>query len=263
VSLTHAGLRLVDRLRPAFAQISGALEELNEERTRPAGRLRIWASPVAATIVVMPIWQRYLSTYPDVQLEMWTDFDPMDIVASGFDAGIGPKRWVASDMIGVRITEPIKIAVVGAPAYLAGRRPPHTPDDLASHSCIQYRLGSRGPLFKWHFERDGKPCQISVAGQLTVNHPELAIRAALDGLGLAYLPEELVAPFLRTGQLMRVLEGCSAAVESHFLFYHGHRQVPTALRAFIDMIRAPKSFADGRALTKPSSLELQLRTTAT
>jgi DNA-binding transcriptional LysR family regulator len=254
VSLTHAGLRLLNQLRPAFDQISGALEELNEERLRPAGRLRIWVSPLAAAIVVMPIWRRYLSAYPEVQLEMWAEMEQVDIVASGFDAGIGPKRWVATDMIAARITEPIRIAVVGAPTYFAGRRPPGAPDELASHSCVQYRLGAKGPLFKWPFERDGKTWQIDVAGQLTVNSPELAVRAALDGVGIAYVPEELAAPFLRAGQLMRVLEDWSAATESLFLFYHGHRQVPTALRAFIDMIRAGKTTEDrGRMAERPSS----------
>ena len=115
VSLTQAGVRFVDRLRPAFDQIAGALEELNEERSRPLGRLRIWASPWAAMIVVMPIWQRYLSTYPEVQLEMWTDVSRVDIVASGFDAALGRKGWGSSDMIGVRVTGPIKMAFVCAP----------------------------------------------------------------------------------------------------------------------------------------------------
>jgi DNA-binding transcriptional LysR family regulator len=246
VSLTHAGLRLLERLRPAFDQISGALEELNEERRRPVGRLRIWATPLRATIVVMPIWQRFLSTYPEVQLDMWVDLSQVDFVASGFDTAIGPKRWATSDMIAVQVTGPTKLAVVGAPSYFAGRRPPRTPDDLASHSCVQYRLGARGPLAKWYFERNGKARQIAVAGQVTVNTPELALRAALDGLGIAYFPEELAAPFLRAGQLMRVLESWPAAVEDLCLFYHGHRQVPTALRAFIDMVRAAKSITDRR-----------------
>jgi DNA-binding transcriptional LysR family regulator len=251
VSLTHAGLQLVDRLRPAFDQISGALEDLNEERSRPVGRLRIRVSPLAAAIVVMPIWQRYLSSYSEVQLEMWSDIDSPDIVASGFDAGIGPKRWMASDMIGVRVSKPTKIAVVAAPAYFAGRRPPRTPDDLASHSCIQWRLGAKGPFFKWAFERNGKCQQFAVTGRLTVNTIELSIRAALDGLGIAYVPEGSAASFLRTGQLIRVLEGYSAAVESQFLFYHGHRQVPAALRAFINMVRAPESSTGRHSIKKP------------
>ncbi len=245
VSPTQAGLRLLERLRPAFDQIAGAIEELNEERSRPVGRLRIWASPVAAISVVVPIWQRYLSAYPDVQLDVWADLSTADIVASGLDAAIGPKRWGTSDMIAVRVAGPMKIAVVGAPTYFSGRRPPRTPEDLAAHSCIQYRLGAKGPLFKWQFEWKGKARQFPLSGRLTVNSLELAIRAAQDGLGIAYLPEELAAPFLRAGQLMRVLEGCSAAVESQFLFYHGHRQVPTALRAFIDMVRTRKQATGG------------------
>lgn len=251
VSLTQAGLRLFDQLRPAFDQISGALEELNEERKRPVGRLRIWAAPLAATMVVIPIWQRYLSTYPDVQLEMLVDTGRIDIVAGGFDAAIGPKEWASSDMIGVRVTEPIKIAVVGGPTYFAGRRPPRALDELASHSCIQYRLGAKGPLAKWNFERNGKLQPIAVSGRLTVNNVDLALRAALDGLGIAYLPEGLAAPFIRTGQLLRLFENCSAVVESLFLFYHGRRQLPTALRAFIDMVRPSKSVKDKRSLMNP------------
>ena len=239
VSLTQAGLRLLNRLRPAFDQISGALEELNEERERPTGRLRIWIAP-SATIVVLPVWQRYLSSYPDVQLEVWADVGRVDMVASGFDAMIGPKRWISSDMIAVRVAGPIEIAAVGAPSYFAGRRPPRTPDDLASHSGIHYRLGAKGPIAKWEFERDGKTRRVAVPGRLTVNTIELALRAALDGLGIARVQEEVAAPFLRTGQLIRVLESWLAAVEGLFLFYHGRRQVPTALRAFIDMVRAPK-----------------------
>ena len=251
VSLTQAGLRLLDRLRPAFDQISGALEELNEERQRPAGRLRIWASPIAPAIVIMPIWQRLLSTYPEVQLEIWADVGRVDIVASGFDAAIGAKDWAPSDMIRVRVTGPIRIAVVGSPGYFAGRRTPRTPDDLASHNCIQYRLGAKGPIAKWRFERNGNARQIAVAGRLTVNNPELAVRAALDGIGIAYIPEDLAAPFLRTGQLTRALESWSTAIEGLFLFYHGHRQVPPALRAFIDMVRAPESITAGRSLENP------------
>ena len=251
VALTEAGLRLLDRLRPAFDQISGALEDLNEERVRPVGRLRIWASPSAATMVVTPIWQRYLSTYPDVRLEMWVDVGRVDIVAEGFDVAIGPKDWVSPDMIGTRVTGPIKIAVVGAPAYFAGRRPPRTLDDLASHSCIQYRLGPKGPLAKWNFERDGKLWPVSVGGRLTVNNTDLAIRAALDGLGIAYVPEGLAAPYLRTGQLMRLFENCSAVVESLFLFYHGRHQTPAALRAFVDMVRPAKAITGRRSLKNP------------
>ena len=176
---------------------------------------------------------------------------PIDIVASSFDAGIGPKHWAAADMIAVRLSGPMKVAVVGAPSYFERRRPPRTVDDLASHSCIQYRFTTDGATVPWTFERNGRTKRMSLAGRVTVNVPDLAVRAAVDGLGIAYTVESLAAPFLRTGQLVRVLEGVSPSVETLFLFYPGHRQIPAALRAFIDMIRAPKSSQGMRSLKNP------------
>jgi DNA-binding transcriptional LysR family regulator len=214
---------------------------LDQQRQRPFGRLRIHSSPLAAPTVIAPIWERFLSTYPDVRLDLWVDMGPIDIVANSFDAGIGPKRWAAADMIAVRLRGPTKIAVVGAPKYFERRPPPRTLDDLLSHSCIQYRFATIGSTVPWSFERGGRTKQMSLSGGLTVNVPDLVVRAAVDGLGIAYTAEELAAPFLRTGQLVRVLEDFSPSVEAFFLFYPGHRQVPAALRAFIDTMRAPKS----------------------
>jgi DNA-binding transcriptional LysR family regulator len=251
VSLTDAGLRLLEGLRPGIEQISGALETLHQQRQRPFGRLRIHASPLSAPALIAPVWERFLSTYPEVHLELWVDMRPLDIVASGFDAGIGPKYWAAADMIAIRLRGPMKVAVVGAPKYFERRRPPRTIDDLASHSCIQYRFTTDGATVPWTFERNGKTKRVSLAGGVTVNVPDLAVRAAVDGLGIAYTVETLAAPFLRTGQLVRVLEGFSPSVEPFFLFYPGHRQVPAALRAFIDMIRAPQSAQGRRSLKNP------------
>ncbi len=240
VSVTDAGQRLLERLRPAIDQIAGALEDLNQERERPVGRLRIYASHLASAVVV-PIWGRFLSTYPDVHLELAVGEAPIDIVARQFDAGIGPHDRVPADMVAVRVTAPMKVVVVGAPSYFVRRPPPRTPDDLARHSCVEYR---RGPdVFTWPFERNRKTRRIAVAGRVMVNTPDLAVRAAVDGLGIAYTIEARVEPFLRSGQLVPVLEDWSPSFEGLFLYYSGHRQVPVALRAFIDMIRTTRSTA--------------------
>lgn len=260
VSLTDAGIRLLEQLRPAIDDISSALQTLRQQHQRPFGRLRIYATHFAAASVIVPVWERFMSSYPEVHLDLWVETRPLDIVASGFDAGVGPKAWAAADMIAVRLREPAKLVVVGAPKYFERRRPPRTPDDLASHSCIQYRFtisgaslplpANRGPL-PWAFERNGRIKRMSVAGAVTVNLPELAVRAAVDGLGIAYTTEALAAPLLRTGQLVRVLDGFLPSIESLFLFYPGHRQVPAALRAFIDMLRAPPSAQGRRPPKKP------------
>jgi DNA-binding transcriptional LysR family regulator len=252
VSLTDSGVRLLERLRPGMDQISDALEELKEERRHPSGRLRIYAQYWTASTVVAPIWQRFLSSYPDVHLELCVESSAeVDIVAGGFDAGLAVRENVPAEMIAVRVTSPMQAAVVASPGYLAKHPPPRTPDDLADHQCIQYRLGRDGEIFRWRFERKGSKKTVSVRGSVTVNNPETAIRAALDGLGIVYLIDPLVEPYLGSGQLVRVLENWSPCMEGAYLYYHGRRQPPAALRAFIDMVRAPRESSQRRSLKNP------------
>jgi DNA-binding transcriptional LysR family regulator len=251
VSVTDAGQRLLEQLRPALGQISDALEGLNRERSRPFGRLQIYATNTAAAGVIAPVWQRFLSMYPEVHLELQVGEAPVDIVAKGFDAGIGTHERAAADMVAVRVMGPLKVAVVGAPSYLAQRPKPRIPDDLARHSCVQYRRGADGAVFEWPFERNGKSLKISVDGRVMVNNPDLVVRAAVDGLGIAYTIEAYSEPFLRSGQLVRVLEDWSPTIEGLFLYYPGRRQVPAALRALIDMLRASSSRPAKSSLPNP------------
>jgi DNA-binding transcriptional LysR family regulator len=151
---------------------------------------------------------------------------------------------------------PMQVAMVGAPSYFALRAPPRTPDDLARHDCVQFRIPHDGTLLEWPFERDGTSRRIKVEGRLTVNDPGLAIRAALDGVGIAITLETMAAPFLRSGQLIRVLEDWSAAFEGFYLYYPGHRQIPAALRALIDMIRSSRAAGQaGTPLANPFAAE--------
>jgi DNA-binding transcriptional LysR family regulator len=220
VSLTDAGLRLLERLRPAFDQITDAMEDLNEARGRPVGNLRVYVGGTAAADVVAPIWNCFLSTYPEVNLEVEVGQTPIDMIA-------------------VRVTDPRKIAVVATPSYFAQHSPPQTPDDLLHHGCIQYRAGN-GRLFNWMFERDGESTTLAVNGRVIVNSCELALRAAADGLGLAYVIESEAGPLLRSGQLARVLEEWSPAFEGLYLYHPSHRQMPAALRALIEMLQAAR-----------------------
>jgi DNA-binding transcriptional LysR family regulator len=251
VSLTDAGLRLLERLRPGMEQISNALEDLKEERRRPSGRLRIHTQSWSVSTVIAPVWERFLSSYPEVHLELCVGSASTDIVAGGFDAGIAVRDRVPADMIAVRVTAPLQAAVVASPGYLAKHPPPRTPDDLSSHRCVQYRIAQDGELWRWRFERNGSKKLVSVRGSLTVNGAETAIQAALDGLGIAYTLDALVEPFLRNGQLVRVLEGWSPPIEGVYLYYQGRRQPPAALRAFMDMVRAPKRTSGRRFLKNP------------
>jgi DNA-binding transcriptional LysR family regulator len=251
VSVTDAGLRLLERLKPAMGQIDDALEHVNQERQRPFGRLRLHVSHIAAAAVIAPIWTRFLSTFPDVHLDIHMDQATVDNVAKGFDAGIGTRNQVAADMISVRVTGPIKLAVVGSPLYFARRDPPQTPADLARHCCIRYRWSDSGPAQEWPLERNGKLHRTPVNGPLTVNNPDLALRAALDGLGIVYTVEPYAEPFLRAGQLVQVMPDWSPTIEGLFLYYSGRRQVPAALRALIDMIGTIRSTPAKSLLKNP------------
>lgn len=250
VSLTDAGIRLFDQLQSAFGQIGGALEDLNRQRERPVGTLRIHATQAAAALVVAPVWEHFLSTYPDVHLELRVDQAPADIVAMGFDAMIGCKEHLATDMVAVRATGPMKIAVVAAPAYLADHGHPRTPEDLVNHRCICYRLAPDQPLYEWSFIRGGHPQHVPVGSHVILNSSELAVRAAIDGLGITYTFEAQVQVFLRSGQLIRVLEEFSPSSEGFLIGYPSRRQMSAALRKFLDMVldthRSP-----GLAVTNP------------
>jgi DNA-binding transcriptional LysR family regulator len=243
VSLTDAGLRLFERIGPAIEQITGAVEDLTHERGHPVGRLRLYATPMIAMAVIAPVWARFLSTYPDVQLEVDIGQKALDIVEEGYDASLGPQSWATADMVAVHIFGPFRVAYVGSPGYFSRRRPPRSPEDLTRHSCIRYGHDMAPVSGRWPFERNGEPLEVPVTGPLTVNLPDLAVRAALDGLGVALTIEEQAEPFLRSGQLIRVLQDWSPSFKGFFLHYPGHRQVPAALRAFIDLIQAAKGEA--------------------
>jgi DNA-binding transcriptional LysR family regulator len=247
VAPTDAGLRLYQRLQPAVAEIGAALEELKGEESRPSGRLRLYMTHAAVAAVIMPVWARFLAAYPEVRLELHLDEAPDDIVARGFDAGIGPQNRASADMVALRVTGPIKLAVVGAPAYFRRYGTPRTPDDLGRHQCVQYRFVPDRAMSEWPFEHAGASRRITVDGQLVVNDPALALRAAVDGLGLAYTIEALALPFLRSGQLVPTLDDWVAAFEGLFLYYPGRQPLPAALRRLIDMIRQAPAGGDALA----------------
>jgi len=226
------------------------LDDLNQERDRPLGNLRIYATHLAAATVIASAWDRFLTAYPEVHLEVSVDEAPIDIVAKGFDAGIGTRERAAADMIAVQVMGPMKVAVVGAPAYFARYQPPRTPDDLSRHRCVQYRRPGEGTVLEWPFERDGKSQRIPVDGRVMVNNLDLNVRAAVDGLGIAYTLEPLAELFLRAGQLVRVLEDWSPCFKGLFLYYPGRRQVPAALRALVDMIGMARRAAPAASALK-------------
>lgn len=239
VAPTDAGLRLLAGLQPALDGIDRALDAVNAYRERPAGTLRLNVPRFAALAVLAPVLPRFLAAHPDVRLEISVDDATIDIVERGFDAGIRFAEVLSADMVAVRVGPPMAFAVVAAPGYLERHPPPQVPSDLLRHACIGYRLRGSGRMYDWEFEKDGQSVAIAARGALTLDSPELMVRAALDGLGLAFVGLPLVQEHLDAGRLRRVLADWHAGREHFHLYYPSHRHVPAALRALIDLLRAP------------------------
>ena len=237
IRITAAGEHLLKRIGPALGDIAEAIEEVNAFRGRPAGLLRLNVPRIAAELVVKPVMGRFLATYPEITLEVVSDDGLVDIVAAGFDAGIRPGRKLARGMVAVPVGPQRRFAVVGAPAYFAGRDRPCVPQDLHAHACVERRFPD-GSRYAWEFARGADVVEVEVSGPLIVDDSALAVAAALDGIGLAHIHDGLVADHAARGDLVRVLEDWCPPLAGFFLYYPGRRQVPAALRAFIDTVRA-------------------------
>ena len=236
VAPTEAGERLLERLRPALRDIADALEDANIFRDKPAGRLRLNVPRSAAVLLLAPVITRFVQTYPEMQLEIATEGRFVDIVAAGFDAGVRFGESVERDMVAVRISADLRMAVVGSPDYLRTHPRPRKPHDLTDHACIRFRLPG-GSLYRWEFEKAGEAMEVEVDGPLILGDQELMLGAAIDGAGLAMVLEPHARPHLHAGRLKRVLADWCPPFPGYFLYYPSRRQVPAGLRAFIDMMR--------------------------
>jgi DNA-binding transcriptional LysR family regulator len=236
VSPTEAGERLVSRLQPVLKELDLALEEVDAVRSRPSGSLRINASEPAARLLMQSVVPAFLARYPDMSVDLATEGRLVDIVAGGFDAGVRLGEALPQDMIAVRFGGPVRFLAVASPAYLAGHKPPLVPDDLKDHACIRVRLPS-GKLYRWEFEKHGQELTVDVPGPLTLDHPGLMAEAAADGMGIAYVPDRAAQPFIDAGKLVTVLDDWCPSIPGLFLYYPGHRHVPSGLKAFVDMLR--------------------------
>ena len=237
VAPTEAGERLLRSIGPRLDEVDGELAALSELRDRPAGTIRITAGEHAAQSVLWPAVSRLLPHYPDVRVEIAVDYGLTDIVAERYDAGVRLGEQVARDMIAVRIGPDMRMAVVGAPHYLARHAPPTSPQELTAHNCINIRLPTYGGVYAWEFERDGHELKVRVEGQLVFNTIALRLDAALAGLGLAYLPEDQVRPHLAAGRLVRVLEDWCPPFAGYHLYYPSHRQHTPAFALLIEALR--------------------------
>lgn len=237
VSPTEAGQRLLQTVGPHFEEIEVHLAALSDLRDRPAGNLRINATDYSLESLLRPKLKPFLQQYPDIKVEVYCDYGLVDIAAHGFDAGVRLGEQVAEGMIATRIGPDLRMAVVGTPDYFARHPKPLTPRDLTAHLCNNLRLATHGGLYAWEFAKDGEPLNVKVTGQVTHNGVFQLLGAALDGLGLSYVPEELCTPYLASGALERVLEDWSPAFAGLHLYYPSRRQTSPAFSLLLEALR--------------------------
>lgn len=240
VAPTEAGERLIETLRPALDDIDERLAALTALREKPSGTIRINTSEHAAETVLWPRLARFLPDYPDIKVELTVEHGFTDIVAGRYDAGVRLGEQVARDMIAVPIGPDMRMAVVGAPGYFKGRKRPNIPQDLDAHVCINRRFTSSGGLYAWEFEKNKRELKVRVEGRLAFNNGGLCLKAALDGFGLAFLPEDRVLAHLREGRLVRVLSDWCAPFPGFHLYYPSRRQQSPAFALLVEALRYRK-----------------------
>jgi DNA-binding transcriptional LysR family regulator len=203
---TQAGERLLQAVGTLFDGVEAELASLSELRDTPSGMIRITTSAEAAKTILEPALVPLLAKYPELKVELSVDTGFVDIVAERFDAGVRIGETVTQGMIAVRIGPDLRMAAVAAPAYFERHKPPLVPDELSGHNCINLRFPTYGGLYAWEFEKDGRALNVRVDGQMIVNDTTLALQAAIDGLGIAYLPDDTVQPLVAEGRLVRILQ---------------------------------------------------------
>lgn len=240
VAPTTAGERIIQAVGPKLEEVDAELAALTALRDKPAGTVRLSAGEHATDMVLWPAMQRLLPLYPDITIEIVIDNGLTDIVAERLDAGVRLGEQVARDMVAVRIGPDLRMAAVGAPDYFKGRPPPRVPQDLTEHSCINLRLPTSGGLYVWEFEKDGHELRVRVEGQLVFNTATMAVRAALAGAGLAFVPEDRVREHIDAGRLIQVLADWCPPFSGFHLYYPSRRQPTPAFAVVVGALRYQK-----------------------
>jgi len=236
VGLTEAGERFLSRAKPAFEELVAASAVAQDLGQRPTGRLRLSVPRAVVPIVLEPLIASFSKAYPEVEVEIAASEKFVDLAAAGFDAGIRMGQFIAADMIAVRLTPPFRLTIVGSPSYFAGRKLPELPDDLRHHACLRMRR-SNGALALWSINDNGNVIEAAVAGPLIAHDFPTMLGAAVEGMGLAQVPEPIAVDQIKAGKLMEVLKPFAPMGPGVFLYYPNHHQMTPKLRAFIDHVK--------------------------
>jgi DNA-binding transcriptional LysR family regulator len=238
VSPTAAGTALLRNLNPALERIELSLAEVRKQKESPAGRIRLVIPRTATHMVLLPKLAQFTRTYPEIVLEVTSSNDPVDLVAQQYDAGVQIGEFIQRDMIAIRVSKDMRLAVVGSPEYFKFHKIPRTPRDLKDHACIGFRFSTG--IYRWEFEKGRKALTVNPQGPATFDDPELVIQAVLNGVGIGTAMEESLAQMIADGRLIQVLKDWCPTFPGYFLYYPSRRNQPAALAALINTLKSPQ-----------------------
>jgi DNA-binding transcriptional LysR family regulator len=236
VGLTEPGERFLSRAKPAFEELVAASEVARDLGKRPSGLLRLTAPRAVVPILLEPLIASFCQAYPEIEVEIAASADLVDLAAEGFDAAIRLGQFIAADMVAVRLTPPFRFIIVGSPEYLRRQRRPERIDDLRQHACLRMRR-SNGSIAPWSLVNGNQPVEAIVSGPLIAHDLPTILGAAVEGVGLAQVPEPIAASLVRAGKLVHVLEPFAPTAPGVFLCYPSRHQMMPKLRAFIDHVK--------------------------
>jgi DNA-binding transcriptional LysR family regulator len=236
VSLTEAGATFLARITPLMQELELAMGDVARSSSESMGTLRLNVPPSAIPLVIKPLLGAFLAAYPDVKLEIGADNSLVDIVSKGYDAGIRYDNVLKEDMVAVPMITDMRFCVIASPSYLEGKPRPRHPRDLLGHECVNYRSADTGALYRWEFQKGSEKLRISVSGRVATNDNDLLLQAAVDGLGFAYLQYRNAEPYIKTGELITVLDAWVPKTGLYLYYYH-RSGMPKKLRVFIDFVK--------------------------
>jgi DNA-binding transcriptional LysR family regulator len=237
VALTEAGERLRLALAPRIAEIDRDIAGLMALRDKPSGTIKITLSDHAFESVVWPKLRPLVHEYPDIKIELSRDNGMRNIVEDGFDAGIRLGESLEKDMIAVKIGRDWRMLAIASPEYLSEHARPEHPQELIQHNCIKSRQSTAGGLYAWEFEKDGQELRVRVEGQLTFNSSFPMVDAALNGFGIAYVPDDLATEHIAAGRLISILEDWSPPFPGYYVYYPSRHQNSPAFKVVVDALR--------------------------
>jgi len=235
ITMTPEGAAFYERCRQIVADLEDAGQLLSRAQEAPRGLLRVTLPLSVGRLHLARALPEFARRYPDVRVEASLTDRRVDLVEEGFDVAVRMGRPPDSRLVARQLATGV-LTTCAAPSYLKRHGVPRTPEDLASHNCVHFVVPSTGRVQEWKFQRGGKQLSIPVPGNLSLDHAEALVEAALAGTALIQISSYVTAPAIRTRLLKAVLTEFQVDSPPVWVMYRHNRNLTPRVRAFVDFL---------------------------